>query len=207
MYYDQPNTIRKINTLFCIPILVKKILMVGKINYGYCDLHCSCHSLTWQILLTAALTHYRRQILDWSKLKQIADDILKGIEMQNKYPIGWKTLWEKEKLLVTSNFSFSHNVFHNYISLVHQNAALCGNGLRFLFTKRSRYISFVKSKNNLSGTVMLIFYSNEVLKEFREKNPFHLYPFVAHHLHVVPMLHFLLFIQIRCIPCNLFNPF
>ena len=24
---------------------------------------------------------------------------------------GKKTLWEKEKLLVTSNFSFSHNVF------------------------------------------------------------------------------------------------
>ena len=23
-----------------------------------------------------------------------------------------KTLWEKEKLLVTSNFSFSHSVFH-----------------------------------------------------------------------------------------------
>ena len=29
-----------------------------------------------------------------------------------------KTLWEKEKLIVTSNFSFSHNVFHSYISLV-----------------------------------------------------------------------------------------
>ena len=31
--------------------------------------------------------------------------------------------------LVTSKFSFSHNVFHNYMSLVHQNAAFCGNGL------------------------------------------------------------------------------
>ena len=40
-----------------------------------------------------------------------------------------KTLWEKEKLLVPSNFSFSHNVFHNYISILHQNAALCGNGI------------------------------------------------------------------------------
>ena len=41
-----------------------------------------------------------------------------------------KTLREKEKLLVTSNFSFSQNVFYSYISLVHQNAALCGNGLK-----------------------------------------------------------------------------
>ena len=36
---------------------------------------------------------------------------------------------KKEKLLVTSNFSFSHNVFHSYISLVPQNAASCCNGL------------------------------------------------------------------------------
>ena len=38
---------------------------------------------------------------------------------------------EKEKLLVTSSFSFSHSVLHSYMSLVHQNAVLCGNGLKF----------------------------------------------------------------------------
>ena len=36
---------------------------------------------------------------------------------------------EKEKLLVINNLSFSHNVFHRYISLVRQNAAMCGYGL------------------------------------------------------------------------------
>ena len=36
---------------------------------------------------------------------------------------------KKEKLLVTSNFFFSHNVFHSYVSLVRQNVALYGNGL------------------------------------------------------------------------------
>ena len=36
---------------------------------------------------------------------------------------------EMEKLLLTSNFSFSHNVFHSYIAVVRQNVALCGNGL------------------------------------------------------------------------------
>ena len=41
------------------------------------------------------------KILDWSKLKQTAD-----------------------------NFSFSHNVFHSYISLVRQNVVLCGNRLK-----------------------------------------------------------------------------
>ena len=38
-------------------------------------------------------------------------------------------MWEKEKLLVTSHFSFSH-VFYRYISLVCKNAVLCGNGLK-----------------------------------------------------------------------------
>ena len=28
-----------------------------------------------------------------------------------------KTLWEKEKLLVTSNFSFSHSVFYLFVEL------------------------------------------------------------------------------------------
>ena len=52
--------------------------------------------------------------------------------MKNKCHMGRKTLWEKkkEKLLVTSNFFFSHNVLHNYVSLVCQNVVLCGNGLR-----------------------------------------------------------------------------
>ena len=36
---------------------------------------------------------------------------------------------EKDKLLVSSNFSFSHNVFHSYRSSVHQNGVLCGNRL------------------------------------------------------------------------------
>ena len=37
---------------------------------------------------------------------------------------------EKEKLHVISNFSFSHNIFHSFISLVHQNGLWCGKGLR-----------------------------------------------------------------------------
>ena len=49
--------------------------------------------------------------------------------MENKYHIEYKTLWEKEKLLGTSDFSFSHNVFHSYIYLVRQNASLYGNRL------------------------------------------------------------------------------
>ena len=34
---------------------------------------------------------------------------------------------------MTSNFSFSQNVFQSYISLMHQNAALCDNGFRLYY--------------------------------------------------------------------------
>ena len=37
--------------------------------------------------------------------------------------------WEKEKLLVTSNFSFSHSVFERLVSQGRQKVSLCGNGL------------------------------------------------------------------------------
>ena len=38
----------------------------------------------------------------------------------------------------TSNFSFSHNVFHSYTSLVRQNAVLCGNKLTLSQTTNFR---------------------------------------------------------------------
>ena len=39
-------------------------------------------------------------------------------------------LWEKEKLLVMSNFSFSHNVFKSRLLLICQNEYLWRKGLR-----------------------------------------------------------------------------
>ena len=46
-------------------------------------------------------------------------------------------MWEKEKMLVTSIFSFSRNVFKSHVSKARQNVSLCGNGLNVgLFGKR-----------------------------------------------------------------------
>ena len=44
-----------------------------------------------------------------------------------------RKLWEKEKLLVTSNFSFSHSVFKRFVSQGRQKVSLCGNGLIYFF--------------------------------------------------------------------------
>ena len=58
--------------------------------------------------------------------------------MENKYHIGKKTFWEKEKFLVTRNFSFSHNIFHCYVSLARQNVTLCGNELKGYWIRKSK---------------------------------------------------------------------
>ena len=53
---------------------------------------------------------------------------------------GWKTLWEKEKLLVTSNFSFFHSVFKRLVLQTGKNQGLFGKWLScingFLAIKR-----------------------------------------------------------------------
>ena len=54
-----------------------------------------------------------------------------------------------EELLVTSNLSFSHNVFHRYIYLVLQNVALCGIGLMAL--KRWNLSLIERGKNMRNG--------------------------------------------------------
>ena len=44
--------------------------------------------------------------------------------MEESSPNGWKTLLEKEKLLVTSNFSFSHSVFKRLLLQTRKNQGL-----------------------------------------------------------------------------------
>ena len=61
------------------------------------------------------------------------------------YLIGEKTLWEKEKLLVTSNFFFSHNVFKSCLLFIRQNEYLWSKGL-----KRKAYKLFEDGDDDLS---------------------------------------------------------
>ena len=46
------------------------------------------------------------KILDQSKLKALADDTM-DMEKKNLFWEGLETFWEKEKMLITSIFSFS----------------------------------------------------------------------------------------------------
>ena len=50
-------------------------------------------------------------------------------KMAENYPNRKKTLWEKDKLLITSNFSFSHSVFKRLVLQTRKNQGLFGKGL------------------------------------------------------------------------------
>ena len=63
-------------------------------------------------------------ILGFSSSAAKKDLMSKYEQTGYNYPTEEKTLWEKEKLLVTSNFSFSHNVFKSCLLLMGQDEYL-----------------------------------------------------------------------------------
>ena len=52
-------------------------------------------------------------------------------KMAESSPYQQKTLWEKEKLLLTSNFSFYHSVFKRFLLQTRKNQGLFGKGLTY----------------------------------------------------------------------------
>ena len=69
------------------------------------------------------------KILDWSKLKGFADENFNFYENGRKVSKRVENTVGKEKLLVMSNFSFSHSGFKRLVSQGRQKVSLCGNGL------------------------------------------------------------------------------
>ena len=61
-------------------------------------------------------------------------------------PDGYKTLWEKEKLLVTSNLSFSHSVFRRLVLQTRKNQGLFGKGLNTFLKKQSSAFATLRKK-------------------------------------------------------------
>ena len=61
--------------------------------------------------------------------KRFQTTILILMKMAESSPKEKKTLWEKEKLLVMSNVSFSHSVFKRLVPQTCKNKGLFGKGL------------------------------------------------------------------------------
>ena len=77
------------------------------------------HTVTYRQHIIVNSFPYKKS-LDLSKLKAFADDNLLNPFPNKPWFLRFcstsllKTLWEKEKLLLTSNFSFSHTVFYSF---------------------------------------------------------------------------------------------
>ena len=72
--------------------------------------------------------------------------------MAESSPNGLKTVREKEKLLVTSNFSFSHSVFKRLVLQTRKNKGLFGKQLiaTFQFSSAAS-LNFEWSQNGVLG--------------------------------------------------------
>ena len=85
-------------------------------------------------LTLSQTTNFR--LPNWKSLQTTISNLIK---MEESFSNGLKTLGEKEKLVVTSNFSFSHSVYKRLVLQTHKNRGLFGKGLRvmrqFWFTK------------------------------------------------------------------------
>ena len=68
------------------------------------------------------------KVLDETKFKATADDKLNNKKIIFLSLIEYNTLWEKEKMLVISIFSFSRNVFKSLVSKGHQRCHYVGMG-------------------------------------------------------------------------------
>ena len=69
------------------------------------------------------------QTTNFRLFQTFADDNFKFEEMKGSYSKRQKTQWKKEKLLVTSNFSFSHSVFNRLLLQTRKNQGFFGEGL------------------------------------------------------------------------------
>ena len=68
-------------------------------------------------------------------------------------PNGYKTLWETEKLLATSNSSFSHSVFKRLVQQSGKTQGLFGKGLRQVETISCNMFTPVLKKKNVYFTL------------------------------------------------------
>ena len=102
----------------------------GLTQFWVCKLKLSAfHFMTDCVLDKADLTLSQRQILDFSKLKDSADDNFKFDKNGRKFSKWVENAVEKEKLLIKSNFSFSHSVFKRLIMETRENQGLFGKEL------------------------------------------------------------------------------
>ena len=81
-------------------------------------------------VLLQGLTHYQTTILDWSKLKQSADDNFKFDGNIRKFSKRVEITVGKGEIGRPEQFLLFFSVFKRFVSQGCQKVSLCGNGLK-----------------------------------------------------------------------------
>ena len=104
------------------------------INITGCNYHTTSYVALHKTIKFNPLPWQTTNFKLFQTSKNLQTTISNLTKMAEIYPNGRKTLWEKEKLLVTSNFSFAHSVFKRLVSQGRQKVSLFGNGLTLYHT-------------------------------------------------------------------------
>ena len=81
------------------------------------------------------------------------------MKMAESYQKGYETLWEKDKCLIVSNFSFSLSVFKRHVRQTYKNQGLFGKGLK----------AFADNILHVSQMIGVVSQSLEILFEMEKK--------------------------------------
>ena len=98
--------------------------------------HCFRDVAIGKAVQSRSLTLPKPQILDSSKVKEFADDNIK-LMLMTKFSNPVENIGEKKKLLVMSNFFFSHSGFERLVIQTRKNQGLFGKGLNMNDPKNS----------------------------------------------------------------------
>ena len=87
-------------------------------------------------------------LTEWKSLQMTISNLM---EIVKSFLKGWKTLWEKDKLCVRSNFSLYHSVFKRLVLQTCRNKGLFGKGLRGKETVKKMNYNWIPDIEDLSS--------------------------------------------------------
>ena len=122
-----------------------------------------------------------RLILDFPESKEFADDNFKVDENGRKFSKMGRKHWVKEKLLITSNFSFSHSVFKTLVLQTRKTRACLGKGSKDFFYRVATCGHFL-GKGKTLLLLFFFFFRKRILQVIPNMNKRISYPRLLQYL-------------------------
>ena len=102
--------------------------------------HASLYTTDFLVCLSSLTLSQTTNFRIFQTERVLQTTISNLMNMAESSPKGLKTLFEKEKLLVTLNFSFSHLAFKRLVQQTHKNQGFFGKGLIYTALQYTCYM-------------------------------------------------------------------